>query len=238
MAVGGFAIWVLTFALSFEFLRVLVLPVSLIAENYASRIIPGIAVIAGDGGRAVRRLQHDARQRCSRRLPSRRRGLWALIGRRCSTLRSAGWCRRTAPDRRPQRRNRVGLQHCCQLTAGGGLPRQMQASWQPNSCAGPCRCGTSAIADDTPSCSGMVSGTASGNQDRIKDGIASRGAPNSAAMKSSADNPGPGQIATGLMLLCFIGVFAIFASPLCTSSASSSARSPMPSAFYGTPLSA
>lgn len=213
VAVGGFAIWLLTFALSFEFLRVLVLPVSLIAENYASRIIPGIAVIAAMvaglfvafnmmRGNAVRAASQAAVAVCV-----------ALIG--AALFHSPiSWVVSENGPLIAGRNVAIGLgsNTVASSQQAAAYPRQMQGVMATEFVRRPLQMwNLGAIADDTPSCAAAWSaGTASGNQDRIKDGIASCGAPNSAAMKSSADNPGPGQIATGLMLLCFIGVFAIF----------------------------
>lgn len=46
VAVGGFAIWLLTSAIKFEFVKLLVILLSTVAQNYAGRILPGVALIA------------------------------------------------------------------------------------------------------------------------------------------------------------------------------------------------
>ena len=213
VAVGGFAIWLLTYALSFEFLRVLVLPVSLIAESYASRIIPGIALIAAMvaglfvafnmmRGNAVRAASQAAVAVCV-----------ALIGAAMFHA-PISWVVSENGPLIAGRNVAIGLgsNTVASSQQAATYPRQMQGVMATEFVRRPLQMwNLGAIADDTPSCAAAWSaGTVSGDQDRIKDGIAACGAPNSAAMKSSADNPGPGQIATGLMLLCFIGVFAIF----------------------------
>lgn len=65
--------------------------------------------------------------------------------------------------------------------------------------------------DNTPSCAAAWSaGVKSGDPDNIKDGIAACGAPDSATMKAAADNPTPGQLGTGFLMVMFIGIFALF----------------------------
>lgn len=69
------------------------------------------------------------------------------------------------------------------------------------------------VIDDTaPQCSNAWSqAQKSGDEDSVKDAIADCGASSSAAMKSRADNPSTGQLATGAILLLCSGVLLIFA---------------------------
>jgi hypothetical protein len=65
--------------------------------------------------------------------------------------------------------------------------------------------------DATASCANAWSaGVRSGDPDRIKDGIRDCGAPDSGAMKATADHPNPGQLGTGLLLIVFSLIFAVF----------------------------
>lgn len=213
VAIGGFAIWLLTSAIKFEFVKFLVIPFSTMAQNYAGRILPGVALIAAMvaglfvafnvmRGNTVRAASQAVVAVCV-----------ALVG--AAMLHSPiSWVMSDNGPLISARNVAIGL-------GANTVASSQQAESYPNQLEGvlatefvrqPLQMwNLSAVADDTPACAAAWSaGVLSGNQDRIKDGVAACGSPNSAQMKDSADNPGAGQIGTGLMLLCFIGVFALF----------------------------
>ena len=213
VAIGGFAIWLLTSAIKFEFVKFLVIPFSTMAQNYAGRILPGVALIAAMvaglfvafnvmRGNTVRAASQAVVAVCV-----------ALVG--AAMLHSPiSWVMSDNGPLISARNVAIGL-------GANTVASSQQAESYPNQLEGvlatefvrqPLQMwNLSAVADDTPACAAAWSaGVLSGNQDRIKDGVAACGGPNSAQMKESADNPGAGQIGTGLMLLCFIGVFALF----------------------------
>jgi len=213
VAIGGFALWLLTYAISFEFLTTLVTPVANLAQSYAGRIIPGIALIAAMvaglfvafnimRGNAVRAASQAAVAVCV-----------ALVG--AGLLHSPiSWVISENGPLMAGRNVAIGLgaNTVASSQQAAALPRQLQGVLATEFVRQPLQMwNLSAVADDTPACAAAWSaGVQSGDQDRIKDGIAACGAPNSAQMKDAADNPTAGQIGTGLMLLCFVAVFAVF----------------------------
>lgn len=213
VAIGGFAIWLLTSAINFEFIKFLVIPFAGLAQSYAGRIIPGVALIAAMvaglfvafnvmRGNTVRAASQAAVAVCV-----------ALVG--AAMFHSPiSWI---ISDNGPliSARNvaiSLGANTVASSQQAEAYPRQLQGVLATEFVRQPLQMwNLSAVADETPACAAAWSaGVLSGDQDRIKDGIASCGAPNSSTMKRSADEPSAGQIGTGLMLLCFIGVFAVF----------------------------
>ncbi|KAA1250696.1 hypothetical protein F0Q45_08355 [Mycobacterium simiae] len=213
VAIGGVVIWFLMYVLNFGFLPDLVQPVALVAQDYAGQIIPGIAVIAAVIAAtviAVNILRENLPRAASQAAAA---VVIALIGGAlvCSPI---TW---VISDRGPLAMGRdaavgigsnsiAGIDNTTQTlsrlegTLATSFVRRPLQTW--NFAGQP---------DSTPACAAAWSnGVNSGDPDKIKDGIAACGAPDSAVMKATADNPSPGQLGTGFLMIMFIGVFALF----------------------------
>lgn len=213
VAIGGVAIFFLMYILSFGFLPDLVQPVAVVAQDYAGQILPGVAAIAAVIAAtfiAVNILRGNMPRAASQAAAA---VVIALIG---GALVSSPitWVISNDGPLAMGRDAAVGIgsnsvagkaQTADTLdrlegTLATSFVRRPLQTW--NFAGQP---------DNTPSCAAAWSaGVNSGDPDNIKDGIAACGAPDSATMKAAADNPTPGQLGTGFLMVMFIGIFALF----------------------------
>jgi len=213
VSIGGFAVWMLTYAISFGFLPDLVVPVADVVQDLAGYIIPGVAAIAAVVAAlliAFNVMRGNASRAASQTLAAMLVAIVtaALLQAPISWAISPGGPLMTGRD------VAIGL-------GANTVPSSAQTVNYPSKLEGDLATAfvrrplqmwnLASIADDTPACAQAWStGVMSGDQDQIKDRIARCGSPASAAMKTAADRPNPGQLGTGLLLLLFIGVFALF----------------------------
>lgn len=213
VAIGGAAIFFLIYILSFGFLPDLVQPVAVVAQDYAVQIIPGIAAIAGIIAATCiafnilrENLPRAASQTAAAVLVAVIGGAlvsspitWVIsgdgplaIGRDAAV--GIGSNSPAGGNNTSETLNRL------EGTLATSFVRRPLQTW--NFAGQP---------DSTPACAAAWSnGVNSGDPDNIKDGIAACGAPDSATMKATADNPTPGQLGTGFLMIMFIGIFALF----------------------------
>lgn len=213
VAIGGAAIFFLIYILSFGFLPDLVQPVAVVAQDYAAQIIPGIAAIAGIIAATCiafnilrENLPRAASQTAAAVVVAVIGGAlvsspitWVIsgdgplaIGRDAAV--GIGSNSPAGGNNTSETLNRL------EGTLATSFVRRPLQTW--NFAGQP---------DSTPACAAAWSnGVNSGDPDNIKDGIAACGAPDSATMKATADNPTPGQLGTGFLMIMFIGIFALF----------------------------
>lgn len=217
VVIGGVAIWFLMYVMSFGFLPDLVQPVAAVAQDYAGQILPGVAAIAAVIAAtfvAVNILRGNLPRAASQAAAA---VLIALIGG-ALVYSPISW---VISDSGPLavgrdvavslgsnsiagRDNTTDTLNRLEGTLATSFVRRPLQTW--NFAGQP---------DSTPSCAAAWSeGVNSGDPDNIKDGIAACGASDSAAMKATADNPSPGQLGTGVLMLMFIGIFGLFCAVL------------------------
>ncbi len=213
VSIGGFAVWMLTYAISFGFLPDLVVPVADVVQDLAGYIIPGVAAIAAVVAAlfiAFNVMRGNASRAASQTLAA------MLVAIVTAALLQAPitWAISPGGPLMTGRDVAIGL-------GANTVPSSAQTVNYPSKLAGDLATAfvrrplqmwnLASIADDTPACAQAWStGVMSGDQDQIKDRIARCGSPASAAMKTAADRPNPGQLGTGLLLLLFVGIFALF----------------------------
>lgn len=213
VSIGGFAVWMLTYAISFGFLPDLVVPVADVVQDLAGYIIPGVAAIAAVVAAlfiAFNVMRGNASRAASQTLAA------MLVAIVTAALLQAPitWAISPGGPLMTGRDVAIGL-------GANTVPSSVQTVNYPSKLEGDLATAfvrrplqmwnLASIADDTPACAQAWStGVMSGDQDQIKDRIARCGSPASATMKTAADRPNPGQLGTGLLLLLFIGVFALF----------------------------
>lgn len=217
VAIGGVAIWFLNYVISFEFLTGLIEPVAVVVQGYASQIMPGVAAIAATIA-AFFIAVNIFRENLPRAASQAAAALLIAVAGGAVAYSPISWV----------------------ISGDGPLAqgRDVAVSLGSNSIAGAHNTndtltrlqGTLATSfvrrplqtwnfggqpDNTPGCAAAWSGGVnSGDPDKIKDGIRDCGAQNSAAMKATADHPNPGQLGTGLAMLFFAAIFALFCAVL------------------------
>jgi hypothetical protein len=213
VVIGGVAIWFLTYVINFGFLPDLVRPVATVAQDYASHIIPGVAAIAALIAAlcvAFNVMRGNTTRATSQALAAI---VIAMIGG-ALVYSPITW---VISDDGPLAQGRtvavgLGSNSVANMDNTRDTINKLEGTLATSFVRRPLQTWNFAgQPDSTPSCAAAWSaGVVSGDTDRIKDGIRSCGAPDSAAMKAAADNPNPGQLGTGVLLITFIGIFALF----------------------------
>lgn len=213
VAIGGVAIFFLMYILSFGFLPDLVQPVAVVAQDYAGQILPGVAAIAAVIAAtfiAVNILRGNMPRAASQAAAA---VVIALIG---GALVSSPitWVISNDGPLAMGRDAAVGIgsNSVAGKTQTADTLDRLEGTLATSFVRRPLQTWNFAgQPDNTPSCAAAWSaGVNSGDPDNIKDGIAACGAPDSATMKAAADNPTPGQLGTGFLMVMFIGIFALF----------------------------
>lgn len=217
VVIGGVAIWFLMYVISFGFLPDLVQPVAAVAQDYAAQIMPGIAAIAAIIAAtfiAVNILRGNLPRAASQAAAA---VLIALIGA-ALVYSPISW---VVSDAGPLAQGRdvavsLGSNSVAGTDSISVTLTRLEGTLATSFVRRPLQTWNFAgQPDSTPRCATAWSnGVNSGDPDNIKDGIRMCGAPDSAAMKASADNPSPGQLGTGVLMLVFIGIFALFCAVL------------------------
>ncbi|MGV0743527.1 hypothetical protein [Mycolicibacterium sp. XJ870] len=215
VVIGGFAIWLLMYVLSFGFLRDLVLPVAEGLQTYAEQILPGIAVIAALVTAMVIAL-NIIRGDAPKAVGQGAAALMVAVLAGVIAYTPITW---TISDDGPLVQGRdlaIAAVTNSSVSSGhaGDTLAELEAVLATNLVRRPLQAWNfGAVVDDTPSCAAAWSaGVNSGDADRIKDGVEDCGAPNSHAMKHSADNPEAGQIGAGFLLIVFVSIFLLYAT--------------------------
>ncbi|MHC9292510.1 hypothetical protein ACRCUN_08565 [Mycobacterium sp. LTG2003] len=214
VVIGGFAIWLLMYVLSFGFLQDLVLPVAEGIQAYAEQVLPGIAVLAAIVAAVVIAL-NIIRGNAPKAVGQGAAAMVVALLAGAIAYTPITW---TISDDGPLVQGRdLAIAAVTNSTASSGHAgdtlAQLEATLATNLVRRPLQAWNfGAVVDDTPSCAAAWSaGVNSGDADRIKDGVEDCGAPNSHAMKDSADNPDAGQIGAGVLLLFFVAIFLLYA---------------------------
>lgn len=217
VVIGGVAIWFLMYVISFGFLPDLVRPVADVAQGYASQIVPGVAAIAAVIAAtfvAINILRDNLPRAASQAAAA---VLIAIVGG-ALVYSPISW---VISDSGPLAQGRdVAVSLGSNSVAGATNTKEtlsrLEGTLATSFVRRPLQTWNFAgQPDNTPSCAAAWStGVNSGDPDNIKDGIRSCGAPDSAAMKATADNPSPGQLGTGVLMLMFAGIFALFCAVL------------------------
>lgn len=217
VVIGGVAIWFLMYVIGFGFLPDLVRPVADVAQSYASQIVPGVAAIAAVIAAtvvAINILRGNLPRAASQAAAA---VLIAIVGG-ALVYSPISW---VISDSGPLAQGRdVAVSLGSNSVAGATNTKEtlsrLEGTLATSFVRRPLQTWNFAgQPDNTPSCAAAwSSGVNSGNPDNIKDGIRSCGAPDSAAMKATADNPSPGQLGTGVLMLMFAGIFALFCAVL------------------------
>ena len=217
VVIGGVAIWFLMYIISFGFLPDLVQPVASVVQDYAGQILPGVAAIAAIVAAtfvAVNILRGNLPRAASQGAAA---VLIALIGG-ALVYSPISW---VISDSGPLAQGRdvavsLGSNSVAGLDNTSDTLNRLEGTLATSFVRRPLQTWNFAgQPDSTPSCAAAWSeGVRSGDPDNIKDGIRACGASDSAAMKATADNPSPGQLGTGVLMLMFIGIFALFCAVL------------------------
>ena len=217
VVIGGVAIWFLMYVISFGFLPDLVQPVASVVQDYAGQILPGVAAIAAIVAAtfvAVNILRGNLPRAASQGAAA---VLIALIGG-ALVYSPISW---VISDSGPLAQGRdvavsLGSNSVAGLDNTSDTLNRLEGTLATSFVRRPLQTWNFAgQPDSTPSCAAAWSeGVRSGDPDNIKDGIRACGASDSAAMKATADNPSPGQLGTGVLMLMFIGIFALFCAVL------------------------
>lgn len=217
VVIGGVAIWFLMYVISFGFLPDLVQPVASVVQDYAGQILPGVAAIAAIVAAtfvAVNILRGNLPRAASQGAAA---VLIALIGG-ALVYSPISW---VISDSGPLAQGRdvavsLGSNSVAGLDNTSDTLNRLEGTLATSFVRRPLQTWNFAgQPDSTPSCAAAWSeGVRSGDPDNIKDGIRACGASDSAAMKATADNPSPGQLGTGVLMLTFIGIFALFCAVL------------------------
>lgn len=217
VVIGGVAIWFLMYVISFGFLPDLVQPVAAVAQDYASQILPSVAAIAAIVAAtfvAVNVLRGNFPRAASQAAAA---VLIALIGG-ALVYSPVSW---VISDNGPLAQGRdVAVSLGSNSIANSGNTNdtlsRLEGTLATSFVRRPLQTWNFAgQPDSTPACAAAWSaGVNSGDPDNIKDGIRACGASDSAAMKATADNPSPGQLGTGVLMLMFVGIFALFCAVL------------------------
>lgn len=217
VVIGGVAIWFLMYVISFGFLPDLVQPVAAVAQDYASQILPSVAAIAAIVAAtfvAVNILRGNFPRAASQAAAA---VLIALIGG-ALVYSPVSW---VISDKGPLAQGRdVAVSLGSNSIANSGNTNdtlsRLEGTLATSFVRRPLQTWNFAgQPDSTPGCAAAWSaGVNSGDPDNIKDGIQACGASDSAAMKATADNPSPGQLGTGVLMLMFVGIFALFCAVL------------------------
>ncbi|EHB48857.1 hypothetical protein MycrhDRAFT_5698 [Mycolicibacterium rhodesiae JS60] len=213
VVIGGVAIWFLTYVINFGFLPDLVRPVATVAQDYAGHIIPGVAAIAALIAAlfvAFNVMRGNTTRAASQAVAAI---VIAMIGG-ALIYSPITW---VISDDGPLAQGRnvavsLGANSVASMDNTRDTISRLEGTLATSFVRRPLQTWNfAAQPDSTPSCAAAWSaGVASGDTDRIKDGIRSCGASDSAIMKATADNPNPGQLGTGALLIVFIGIFALF----------------------------
>ncbi|MEU0498051.1 hypothetical protein [Mycobacterium sp. NPDC006124] len=213
VVIGGVAIWFLMYVISFGFLPDLVQPVASVVQDYAGQILPGVAAIAAIIAAtfvALNILRGNLPRAASQGAAA---VLVALIGG-ALVYSPISW---VISDSGPLAQGRdvavsLGSNSVAGLDNTTDTLNRLEGTLATSFVRRPLQTWNFAgQPDSTPSCAAAWSdGVNSGDPDNIKDGIRACGASDSAAMKATADNPSPGQLGTGVLMLMFIGIFALF----------------------------
>lgn len=217
VVIGGVAIWFLMYVISFGFLPDLVQPVAAVAQSYAGQIVPGVAAIAAIIAATfvgVNILRGNVPRAASQAAAAI---LIAIVGG-ALVYSPISW---VISDSGPLAQGRdvavsLGSNSIAGATNTKETLSRLEGTLATSFVRRPLQTWNFAgQPDNTPSCaSAWSNGVNSGDPDNIKDGIRSCGAPDSAAMKATADNPSPGQLGTGVLMLMFVGIFALFCAVL------------------------
>jgi hypothetical protein len=217
VVIGGVAIWFLMYVVSFGFLPDLVQPVATVVQDYASQILPGVAAIAAVIAAtfiALNILRGNLPRAASQAAAA---VLIALIGG-ALVYSPISW---VISDSGPLAQGRdvavsLGSNSVAGIDNTTDTLNRLEGTLATSFVRRPLQTWNFAgQPDSTPSCAAAWNeGVNSGNPDNIKDGIRACGASDSAAMKATADNPSPGQLGTGVLMLMFIGIFALFCAVL------------------------
>lgn len=217
VVIGGVAIWFLMYVISFGFLPDLIQPVASVVQDYAGQILPGVAAIAAIVAAtfvAVNILRGNLPRAASQGAAA---VLIALIGG-ALVYSPISW---VISDSGPLAQGRdvavsLGSNSVAGLDNTSDTLNRLEGTLATSFVRRPLQTWNFAgQPDSTPSCAAAWSeGVRSGDPDNIKDGIRACGASDSAAMKATADNPSPGQLGTGVLMLMFIGIFALFCAVL------------------------
>lgn len=217
VVIGGVAIWFLMYVISFGFLPDLVQPVASVVQDYAGQILPGVAAVAAIVAAtfvAVNILRGNLPRAASQGAAA---VLIALIGG-ALVYSPISW---VISDSGPLAQGRdvavsLGSNSVAGLDNTSDTLNRLEGTLATSFVRRPLQTWNFAgQPDSTPSCAAAWSeGVRSGDPDNIKDGIRACGASDSAAMKATADNPSPGQLGTGVLMLMFIGIFALFCAVL------------------------
>ena len=212
--IGASAIWMLKYALSFGFLPDLIRPIAVTIQDMARQIVPAVASLAAVVAAFV--IAINVKRNPSRAVSQLTAGfvVAALAAAVLST--PITWA---ISDHGPLVTGRdlavaAAENSTASNTATDSALNTLQGDLLTHYVRRPLQAWNfGAIADDTPGCAAAWSkGVDSRDPDNIKDGIADCGAPNSAAMKNTADNPSAGQVVTGfgfLLGICVLFVYAI-----------------------------
>lgn len=213
ISLGGWSIWVLKYAISFGFLETLVAPFITVVQDITSHAIPGIAAIAAVVAAFIVAI-NVMRGNTSRAASQTMAALLVVMVTGVLMHSPISWA---ISENGPLKTGRnVAISLATNSPASSPQAATYPEKWQGELATLFVRqplqmWNLGAIADDTPACAqAWNAGVMSGDQDQIKDRIAGCGSPQSAAMKATVDNPNPGQLGTGLMLLLFILTFAVF----------------------------
>ncbi|MGJ6127461.1 hypothetical protein QN239_33310 [Mycolicibacterium sp. Y3] len=217
VVIGGVAIWFLMYVISFGFMPDLVQPIAEVAQSYAGQIVPGVAAIAAVIAAifvAVNILRGNLPRAASQAAVA---VLVAMVGG-ALTYSPVSW---VISDSGPLAQGRdvavsLGSNSVAGATDTKDTLARLEGTLATSFVRRPLQTWNFAGQPDaTPSCAAAWSnGVNSGDPDNIKDGIRSCGAPDSAVMKATADNPTPGQLGTGVPMLMFESIFALFCAVL------------------------
>jgi hypothetical protein len=217
VVIGGVAIWLLMYVISFGFLPDLVQPFATVAQDYAAHIIPAIAAIAALIAATIIAI-NVLRQNFPRATSQAAAALLVAVIGGALIYSPISW---VISSQGPLAMGRdaavsLGSNSVAGLTNTKDTLNRLEGTLATSFVRHPLQTWNFAgQPDDTPSCAtAWTNGVNSGDPDRIKDGIRACDAPNSAAMKASADNPSPGQLGTGVLMLFFVGIFALFCAVL------------------------
>lgn len=213
VTIGGIAIWFIIYVLSFGFLPVIVEPVVSVAQDYAHHILPGVFACAGIIAAAMitfNILKENFARATMMAATS------VVVAAVFGALAYAPITWAISSDGPLMKGRDVAIALGTNSTASSANTTDSLNKLEGTLATSFIRHGLQALnfgglPDDTPACAQAWSaGAMSDDADQIKDGVASCGAANSASMKATADNPSPGQIGSGFMLLIFITIFAVF----------------------------
>jgi hypothetical protein len=213
VTIGGFGIWFIIYVLSLGFLPVIVEPVVTVAQDYAHHILPGVFACAGLIAAAMITF-NILKENFARATMMAATSVVVAVVFGALAYAPITWAIST--DGPLMRGRDVAISLGTDSAASSANTTDTLNKLEGTLATSFIRHGLQALnfgglPDDTPACAQAWSaGAMSDDSDQIKDGIAACGAANSASMKATADNPSPGQIGSGFMLLVFITIFAVF----------------------------